>query len=276
MASSRRIRAFRPDVVLGLGGYGSVPPVLAAVAAGIPYAILELNARPGRANRFLAAGAARIYAQWPQARGGLRVVVTGSPLRARLRRVPREEALRRFGLEPGRPTLAVIGGSQGAEALNRGAVAGLDGTASQIQVIHVAGAGRAEGVREAYRAAGARASVWEFLPDMETLYSAADLAVSRAGAMAIAELAAFGLPAVLVPIARSADGHQLENARVVARAGAALLLEEGACLAGGLAPILRRLAAEPGAFAEMRTNLGEVARPEAAQAILDDLEALLP
>jgi UDP-N-acetylglucosamine--N-acetylmuramyl-(pentapeptide) pyrophosphoryl-undecaprenol N-acetylglucosamine transferase len=279
LASARRIRDFRPDVLVGVGGYGSVPPVIAATSLGLPYVLLELNVRPGRANRFLAPGAARIYVQWAQARSafpgcGPKVVVTGSPLRKQLRRVPREQALGRFGLEGARPTLAVVGGSQGAEALNRGVVEALDGTASKIQVIHVTGRTQVEAVRSAYRARGARAVVVDFVSDMNSLYSAADLVVSRAGAMAIAELAAFGTPSVLVPIARSSGDHQRENARVVAKAGGAILLEERHGLPQGLTPILRKLVGRDPMFETMKQNLAPLAKPHAAQAILEDLQRL--
>jgi UDP-N-acetylglucosamine--N-acetylmuramyl-(pentapeptide) pyrophosphoryl-undecaprenol N-acetylglucosamine transferase len=279
-ASVRRLRAFRPDVVIGVGGYGTVPPALAAAALGIPYVLLEQNVRPGRANRLLAHGAARIYVQWAEARGafpgcGAKVVVTGSPLRETLKPVPRDRALARFGLAPGRPTVAVVGGSQGAEALNRGVAAGLDGTASRLQVIHVAGgAGPAEAVRAAYRERGARAAVCEFVADMESLYSAADLVVSRAGAMAIAEIAAFAVPSVLVPIPRSSGDHQRENARAMARSGGAVLVEEER-LASRLAPILRKLVAGDPMFDRMRRALAPLARPEAAESILRDLRGVL-
>lgn len=279
-AASRRIREFRPDVLVGVGGYGTVPPVLAAVAAGVPYVLLEQNIRPGKANRFLAAGASRIYVQWAEARSsfpgcGDRVRVTGSPLRRRLRKVPRGEALRRFGLDEGRPTLAVVGGSQGAEALNRGAVEGLDGSAGALQIIHVAGPSQVEAVRGAYRSRGARAVVLDFVPDMERLYSAADLVVCRAGAMTIAEIAAFEVPAVLVPIAKSSGDHQRENARAVARAGGGILMEEPDCLAGGLAPVLRRLASRDPVFERMKEGLRSLARPEAAGDILEDLRTVM-
>ena len=278
--AARRIREFRPDALVGVGGYGTVPPVIAARALGVPFVLLEQNARPGKANRFLAPGAARIYAQWEEARNafpgcGSRVLVTGSPIRKALAPMARDEARRRLGLDPALPTLAVVGGSQGAEALNRGALEGLDGTASKLQVIHVAGAGRSDAVREAYRARGARAVVLDFLAEMHYLYSAADLVVSRAGAMAIAELAAFGTPSVLVPIARSSGDHQRENARAVARAGGAILMEEKDCLAGGLAPILQRLVSPDGGFERMREALRPFARPDAARAILEDLGELV-
>jgi len=280
LASARCIRDFRPDVLVGVGGYGTVPPVIAAKSLGLPFVLLEQNVRPGKANRFLAPGAARIYVQWAGARSafpgcGDRIVVTGSPLRKQLRRMPREQALGRFGLGIDLPTLAVVGGSQGAEALNRGVVEALNGTATKLQIIHVTGKSQVEGVREAYAAKGARAVVVDFVSDMDSLYSAADLVISRAGAMAIAELAAFGTPSVLVPISRSSGDHQRENARAVVKAGGALLIEERNGLQAGLTPILQKLVARDPLFETMKRKLAPLARPRAAQTILDDLEKLL-
>jgi UDP-N-acetylglucosamine--N-acetylmuramyl-(pentapeptide) pyrophosphoryl-undecaprenol N-acetylglucosamine transferase len=191
-------------------------------------------------------------------------------LRQDLVRRDREEALKAFGLDGRLPTLAVVGGSQGADALNRSVVEALNGTASKLQVIHVSGRGKAAEVEAAYAAKGARAVVREFVNEMDALYSAADLVVSRAGAMAIAELAAFGVPAVLVPIPRSAADHQRENARAAARSGGAILVEEAAG-AAGLAPVLERLAARDPGIGAMRERIGATARAGAAEAILDDL-----
>jgi UDP-N-acetylglucosamine--N-acetylmuramyl-(pentapeptide) pyrophosphoryl-undecaprenol N-acetylglucosamine transferase len=279
-ASARAIRDFRPDLVFGVGGYGTVPPVLAAKSMGVPYVLIEPNMRPGRANRFLAPGAARIYVQWSSSRSafpgcGPRIVVSGSPLRKQLQRMERGQALDRFGLQPGLPTLAVVGGSQGAEALNRVVVDALNGTASKLQIIHVTGKAQVDAVRGAYASKGARAVVMEFVSDMDSLYSAADLVISRAGAMAIAELAAFGTPSVLVPIGRSSGDHQRENARAVAKAGGAILLEERDDLSGRLTPILEQLVDRDPVFEEMKRKLEPLAKPDAAKAILEDLGRLV-
>lgn len=280
LASARTIRDFRPDVVFGVGGYGTVPPVLAAKAMGVPYVLLEPNMSPGKANRFLAPGAARIYVQWEKSRSafpgcGGKTVVTGSPLRKQLRRVPRGEARGRFGLDESMPTLAVVGGSQGAESLNRGVVEALNGTAKKLQILHVTGKSQVDAVREAYSKKGARAVVVDFVTDMDSLYCAADLVVSRAGAMAIAELAAFGTPSVLVPISKSSGDHQRENARAAAKSGGAILLEERHGLAGGLTPILEKLVDRDPVFDRMRDKLAPLARPRAATVILEDLGRLV-
>lgn len=199
-------------------------------------------------------------------------MVTGSPLRQRLKRVPKAEALKRFGLKSGRPTLAVMGGSQGAEGLNRGVLKGVDGSPLGMQILHVSGQGRAEGLREAYRKIGFRAVVQEFVSDMESFYSAADLVVSRSGALAIAELAAFGVPAVLVPLPRSADGHQRANAQAAAASGGAICLEEDR-LAEDLGQILETLVSEPSELNNMGRRMKILARPGAAASVLEDLRS---
>jgi UDP-N-acetylglucosamine--N-acetylmuramyl-(pentapeptide) pyrophosphoryl-undecaprenol N-acetylglucosamine transferase len=275
--ASRKLREFRPDFVVGVGGYGMVPPLVAAVAHGIPYVLLEQNVRPGKANRMLAPGAARVYVQWEEARGafpgcGSRVVATGSPVRESLRRVDPAEARRHFGLEPGLPTLVVVGGSQGADLLNRAVPQSLGEATPKLQVLHVAGWGRAEAVRADYEGRGARAVVLEFVGEMEYLYSAADLVISRAGAMAIAEMALLEVPAVLVPITRSARDHQAANARAAAGKGGAIHMTERTCLAGGLEPVLRGLVSGDGSIDAMRGGMRRLARPDAARVILEDLE----
>jgi len=173
------------------------------------------------------------------------------------------------------PTLAVVGGSQGAESLNRGVVEALNGTASKLQILHVTGKSQVGPVRDAYARKGARAVVVDFVSDMDSLYSAADLVVSRAGAMAIAELTAFGTPSVLVPISRSSGDHQRENARAAAKSGGAILLEEKGGLPGGLTPILEKLVERDPLFDAMKRKLAPQARPRAAALILEDLATLV-
>ena len=280
LAAAKRIRSFRPDVVVGVGGYGTVPPVVAARALRVPYVLLEQNVVPGKANQFLASGAKRIYTQWEEARAAFKgneskVMATGSPLRAKLKRVPADEARARLGLRDQRPTVAVVGGSQGAEALNRGMMAGLEGVADRLQIIHVTGKGRTEPVEREYRDRGATATVREFVSEMDCLYSVADLVISRAGALAIAEMAAVEVPSVLVPLPNSAGDHQRANARAAARTGGAIYMEEPELMNGGLAPILRKLVAEDPEFNNMRRGLRPLARPGAARAILDDLGTIL-
>lgn len=274
-----RVRLFAPDLVVGLGGYGSFPTLAAARLEGVPYVLLEQNVLPGRANRLAARGARRIYSQWAESRRhfvglGDRFVHSGSPLRSGLERVPRGEARRRLDLEGGGPVVGVLGGSQGAESLNRLAVRELPSVPG-VRILHLAGPA-AEAVRGAYRVAGADARVVEFRRDMGTVYSACDLVISRAGALAIAELASLGCAAVLVPYPHAASDHQALNARALAKSGAAGVVDERTASGGALAAWVRNLVRGDAVFDTMRRNITSQARPHSARDILRDCTSWLP
>jgi UDP-N-acetylglucosamine--N-acetylmuramyl-(pentapeptide) pyrophosphoryl-undecaprenol N-acetylglucosamine transferase len=223
----------RPDVVVGLGGYASFAAATSAKLLGVPLVVLEQNVIPGRANRALALAAQSVFCQWPEAaryfvrRDNLRF--TGNPTRESLKKISKEIAREKLGLAPARHTLLVLGGSQGASALNRvmlGSLGELGKLKNMIQIIHLAGKKESELVRSAYMKAGISASVYDFLKEMELAYWAADLAFCRAGGTTIAELTAVGLPSVLVPFPHAAQNHQLANAKALVTTGAARLIEE--------------------------------------------------
>lgn len=273
------IRRFRPDLVVGLGGYGSFPALAAAAAQGIPYVLMEQNVQPGLANRVAARGARRIYAQWEESRphfagAGSRFVATGSPLRDGLEPMSRAEARRRLFLDPDDLVVGVVGGSQGAESLNRLAVAELSRVPG-VGVLHLAGPG-ADRVRRDYAERGVGARVEEFRRDMAAVYAACDLVISRSGALALAELAALRIASVLVPYPHAAADHQAANARVVERAGAAAVVDERVAPPGTLASWVRRLVHGDPVFSEWRRRLGGFARPDAAGRILGDLAGCRP
>jgi UDP-N-acetylglucosamine--N-acetylmuramyl-(pentapeptide) pyrophosphoryl-undecaprenol N-acetylglucosamine transferase len=239
----------RPRVVIGLGGYGAVPAAVAAVFRGIPFVLLEQNIVPGKANRLLANLARRVYVQWEGTAMRGRLVATGSPLRSRLRKIPRGEACRRLGLDPDKRVVLILGGSQGAAALNRLEV--------PAQTLRIAGRGKS--------APGD--VVLEYLEEMEVAYSAADLAVSRAGAMAIAELAFFSLPTILVPYPHAAGDHQRANARALG--DAVRVVEEGEI--DLLPDLVAKLVSGGAPLHNMGRALGKFARPDAARLISEDL-----
>lgn len=278
-------REFAPDVVLGMGGYTSAPAVWAARWFGRrwPVALHESNAVPGRANRWSSRYADWVAVGWAECVehfSGRPVAVTGTPLRTRLgegRRLPGAKA--RLGLDAGRPTVLVMGGSQGARSLNEAVVASLPWWGAfreRVQFLHLAGGRDAESVRGAYARAGLRARVMDFCQEMEWVYSAADLAVTRAGAATLTELTAFGLPAVLVPYPSAAGNHQWHNARVLERAGAAVVVEEKALMAGGvegsgqrLAKIVMDLIEDKPRCAAMGRAARSLARPDAAERLVE-------
>lgn len=233
----RRVRALvrseRPALVVGTGGYVAGPVVWTALHAGIPGVLQEQNAFPGIATRRLAPRVRQVHLGFPEARRHLRpgprteVLDTGNPIQPPPEPRPdRAQARTRLGLAPGRPTVLVVGGSQGALAVNRAVDAAV---AEQIWPAHVqliwqTGAGTYDSF--ANRDDRTRILVRPFLDPVSDAYAAADLVVARAGAMTIAELCAWGLPAVLVPLPTAAAGHQLTNAEALAEVGACLLLEQ--------------------------------------------------
>jgi UDP-N-acetylglucosamine--N-acetylmuramyl-(pentapeptide) pyrophosphoryl-undecaprenol N-acetylglucosamine transferase len=247
--------------VVGAGGYASGPPVHVALNLGIPTFLLNPDAVPGRANRFLArrAGLTGIFAQWEVTREhfppAAPVEVTGCPVRPAFRTAGQADAaaiLRSFDLEPGKRTLLVTGASQGARTINE-AIIRLAGELDWAgwQVLHLAGQADAGGVAEAYaRLAGSsgksvpRARVLPFTDRMAEAMAACDLIVSRAGASTLAEILAVGKPSIVLPYPYHRDQHQRYNAMVLVEAGAAVLLDDdrdAADNARRLRPVLAEL-----------------------------------
>lgn len=276
----RALRRFRPDVVVGLGGYGSLAPVFCARLLGIPTVLLEQNVVPGRANRLLARLADEMDCQWEESAQFVRcrdkVRVTGNPIRDRIERRDRAAAAAELGLDATTPTLLVMGGSQGATPLNNLMVDALPhlGEGGAFQVIHLAGGTDAERVAAAYGEQGLRACVRDFLADMALAYSACDLVFSRAGGTSIAEFTALGIPAVLVPLPHAVDNHQHLNARVLEYHGAAVLLEQKTLTAERLAQELRALLGNRPRLAYMAAQSRELGVPRAASVVADRVSAL--
>jgi len=274
----RVLRRFRPDVVISVGGYAAAPAVLAAALSRTPLAILEPNAIPGRVNRLAARIARRVFVGLEAAGARLavppeRVRAFGVPLRRALRASFETNAPRRRPAPPFR--LLVFGGSQGARQLNsalQDALPHLAGLA--LEVFHQTGAAEREAVAEAYATAGVAARVVAFEPDMPARYRWADLAVCRAGALTVAELALAGLPAILVPLASAADDHQNENAKALAAAGAAKRLDPRGLSGKQLADAISGLIKDPDGLAEMGRRAASLARPDAAARVAQECREL--
>lgn len=267
----------RPRAVVGVGGYASGPVVASARLRGVPTVIHESNAVPGVTNRLLAKIATRVAVGSEAARAALpRAVVVGNPVRPELFAVePLEarDAARRL-------SILVVGGSQGAEILNRlvpPALASLRARGVDVDVVHQCGAPKSatgattkEAIESVYEAAGfPRGVVREFLHDMAAAYGAADLVVARAGAMTVAEICAAGRPALFVPFARATHGHQEANARALERAGAAKVLTEPDADVGSMTGAVASLLADPPALAAMGRAARSLARPDAAARLCD-------
>ncbi|HPD15752.1 MAG TPA: undecaprenyldiphospho-muramoylpentapeptide beta-N-acetylglucosaminyltransferase [Planctomycetota bacterium] len=277
----RGIGRFGPDVVVGLGGYGSVAPVLCAALRRIPSVLLEQNVVPGRSNRFLARFVNEVDTQWaqsvPRFRTGAQVRVTGNPVRTFIQRRERAACAAQLGLDPSLPTLLVMGGSQGARPLNDFTISALPLLANsglRMQAIHLAGAADCDRVRASYEHYAVPAKVFGFLEDMPLAYSACDLAFSRAGGTSIAELTALGIPAILVPYPHAMDNHQFHNARVLEQCGAALLLEQATLSPHRLAHHLTALLGDRERLEAMGRQSRAMGVPRAAAIIADRLEAV--
>jgi UDP-N-acetylglucosamine--N-acetylmuramyl-(pentapeptide) pyrophosphoryl-undecaprenol N-acetylglucosamine transferase len=281
LTALRSVRACRPivedaDIVVGMGGYASVPAVLAAVRARRPMVLHEQNAVPGLANRLASrwaravalsfAGAAR---RLPRAR---RTVVTGNPVRASILDVPAsrhalaKEAREAFGFDEDRRTLLVTGGSQGALRLDRAVTGALElmRDRDDLQVLVLSGPAHRDEVRAPARAA-LRLAVVPFLDRMELAYAVADLAISRAGATSIAELTACGVPSILVPYPHATARHQEANARELERAGGAEVVPDADLSPQRLRERVDSLLGDPHRLAALAAGASSFARPDAAE-----------
>ncbi len=261
------IRRVRPGVALGLGGFASAPGGLAAWLAGVPLLIHEQNTVAGYANRLLACFAQHVLVAYPDALPRRRRrTETGNPVRAELFGLKPPRA--RFAARSGPLRILVLGGSQGARALNRNAPAGLAKLSVKITVLHQAGSAGIDEVRSAYRQLGIESEVRGFIGDMAAAYSWADVAVCRSGALTMAELAAVGLGAILVPFALAADDHQTRNARHRVRCGAAALISETELSPESLAAAVEQFAANRSMALARALQAREQARPRATEHVV--------
>jgi len=278
-----------PEVVVVTGGYAGAPAGLAAAAMGVPLVLQEQNAVPGLTTRLLSRWARRIHVAFPEALERLprsiarRSVVSGNPVAAPVAR-SRAEARTRFGLPADAPVVLVVGGSQGARALNRAVLdaarevaGGARTRPAGMHLLWSTGPRHFEAVASALSALGGPGWVHAapYIDDMPAALAAADIAVSRAGAMATSELAAWGVPSVLVPLPTAAADHQTHNARALASAGAATMLPETRLSADTLwREISRLLEADP-VRETMREAALARARADSAEVIARDVLSLV-
>lgn len=262
-----------PDAVLGMGGFTSIAPLIAAWRRGIPAYLHESNAIPGKANRLAARFCRAVLLGFGECAPhfGQRVTrVTGTPIRGALVSgvLTREQAAAKLGLDPAKLTLLVMGGSQGAAGINAmmsQAARHLAGTG--IQVVHLAGSRDAETVRSAYEDAGITAVVLDFCDHMQEIYPVADAVVSRSGAASLGEIAWFALPSLLVPFPHAAEDHQTLNAAIFERAGAAMVRPESGTSPETFAAVLRSMLESPETLARMSEAAGSLAPREAAEKV---------
>jgi UDP-N-acetylglucosamine--N-acetylmuramyl-(pentapeptide) pyrophosphoryl-undecaprenol N-acetylglucosamine transferase len=274
------------DVVVGVGGYVSVPAVLAAWRARRPVVVHEQNAVPGLANRLFARRARVVCASFAESvallPSGARTVVTGNPVRRTIACVParrselRREAIAALDLDDHRRTALIFGGSQGALRIDRAVVGALDALShrADLQLVVLTGSTHLGDVRAAAaRPMDLRVRALAFLDRMELAYAAADVVLARSGATTVAELTVSGLASLLVPYPHATGNHQEANARALERAGAASIIPDRVLSPELLARRLTRLLEDEPALRRMRANAEAWSRPEAADALAAEVAA---
>jgi len=276
--SRRLIKRFRPDVVLGVGGYASGPAVLMARLMRRPTAILEQNSIPGLANKILGKVVRAVFLAFEETRRFFRakkIIMSGNPIRAGILESLEETATRQPGAVP---RVFVFGGSQGAVALNERfaeAAALLAARGFEMTILHQTGKADLEATEARYAEAGISADCRAFIVDMAAEYKRADLIVARSGATSVAELAVVGRPAFLVPYPYAADNHQETNAEELVTAGAAKMFRQADLTAEMLADELAATLGDADTIERMGSAMKALGRPRAAATIVDWCEAQL-
>jgi len=263
--SAAILRRVKPDVVLGMGGFVSGPGGLMATMMGIPLVLHEQNRVPGTTNRLLAKRATAVLEAFPESfPSAVSANATGNPLRREIASLP----VRQISWAPGHPlNVLVVGGSLGAKALNEAVPVALAKLGHPMNIHHQTGEAMRAETAERYRAAGLAAKVSAFVEDMAEAYGWADLVICRSGAMTVSELAAAGLPAVLVPYPHAIDDHQTKNAHYLVDVGAAVLMPQSELTPASLVAVLTNLLESHGKIDLMSQKARTMAKPEAAQIV---------
>jgi UDP-N-acetylglucosamine--N-acetylmuramyl-(pentapeptide) pyrophosphoryl-undecaprenol N-acetylglucosamine transferase len=278
-AAKKIFRNDPPQAALAMGGFTSAPPLLAAKNLGAKIFLHESNTIPGRANRWLSRVVDEAFVGFPQAASRLHtrnVTVTGTPVRPQFSpdtTAQKSEARRALGLDPELPVLLIVGGSQGATGINNLGINALTFFPRELQFLHFTGTSDFDRVRRAYAEKNLRAVVHPFFNQMELALAAATVAISRAGASSLAEIAAVRVPAILIPFPAATDNHQFFNARAFEETGAAKLLEQKNATPESLARIVSELISENPAREKMQIALGKWHTPQAAEQIAEKILA---
>lgn len=277
IASSRAIKLlfeFKPDVVVGLGGYASFPICVFASISRAPLFLHEQNRKPGLANKVLAFFARTVAVSFKDTAGEFKrkAVFTGNPIRKKLLAVERQDALRLYGLSGEKFTVLILGGSQGSSRINEiiFEMLGLlnEEEKNRIQIIHVAGNLNYDAAREKYEGCNVDSRVYDFVDEIESAYAASDMVISRAGATALFEIAALGIPSIMIPY-RYAGRHQYHNAFALEEAGAAVVMDEDGLSAAALKEKIFELKDDKAKLKEMSACAKKFAVPDAAARLAD-------
>lgn len=269
-----------PQAVLAMGGFTSAPPILAGKKFGAKTFLHESNTIPGRANRWLAHFVDEAFVYFHEASGRMSIArahVTGMPVRSQfLDPIDAGSARISLGLQPDKPVLLVMGGSQGASGINLSILSALPTLAArspELQFLHLTGPNDLEKVQAAYTAQNRKALVRPFLTEMEFALGAATVAISRSGASSLAELAAMQLPAILIPYPAATDDHQYYNALAFVESGAAKMIEQSSASPENLSQAILELLQNQKERASIQAALAQWHLPDAASQIADHILA---
>ena len=265
------LREFKPDVVIGVGGYASFPMLSAAVLGGYPRVIMAQNAIPGLENRVLGKWVdfAAVTDERTQSYFGKRAVVTGNPVRPEFKSIAVKQHAAPY-------TVLIFGGSQGAQSINRAVMEALDSLADwkdRLRFVHQTGERQLDEVKRAYSSKGFEADVRTFFNNFHEQYAAADLIVSRSGATTVAEIKAAGRAAILVPFPFATDDHQTKNARAMSDENAAVLIANSDLIGKRLADTIRELIGDTRRLNEIEANARRIAILDAEARIVNLVEA---
>lgn len=264
------LRRYKPDVVVGVGGYSSGPVVLAAWMQGVPTAVQEQNALPGLTNKILGKFVRVVFVSFDEAKPffpARKVQLVGNPVRRALL-----DNYLRNKLAHDKFELLVFGGSLGAKGINSrmiDALSKLEDIKGELHIIHQTGKNDLEAVKQGYAAKGFDAEVVEFIDDMSKAYAKSDLVICRAGATTVAELTVCKKAAILIPFPYATDNHQEINAKALVDSGAAIMFRESELTGDKLAEKIRELKSDPAKLEQMEKKAGLLGRPEAAKELAD-------
>ncbi len=275
----RILKQQRPDLVVGTGGYVSFPVVMLASLVNIPTMIQEQNSYPGISTRFLAHFADRVCLSYPESgryfSSPRKLAIIGNPVRADLIHREKNRALKDFGLEQGKRTIFVFGGSQGAHAINSAFLKCLELLECECQVLWQTGQRDFSNISEEVKGKRMRCAVYPFIEDMGSAYAVSDLVISRAGALTLAEITACGKPSILIPFPFAAADHQRYNAQALQTRGAARVIPQRDLTPEKLASQIRTLLSDESQLRQMAERSKEMGSPEAAALLVDQMEKLL-
>ena len=270
------VKGFKPDAVIGFGGYATLPALLAASLRRVPIILHEQNARPGLANRLLSRLAKSVAVSFPETLLCFRkdkASLTGNPIRREIIETTVDEGFQRFPSQDGEFRLLVMGGSQGSERINEALLKALPEVIREhprLNIIHITGDRMAAAIRRHYKEIGVRYWVFPFLKEMGLAYKSSDLIIGRAGATSIAEVAALGKPTILIPHPLSSSG-QMENAKIMIERKAAIVIEEDKLTPQHLKESIVLLIKDRGLLSEIARNVKSLGRPDGAECLADEV-----